>query len=73
MSEPKLSDLDRCIHGRHAVDNCLDCPDGWSTGNRYLHPGDRIGTTLYGQAIIVREVWGPLRERGRAVIEVLDV
>lgn len=56
MGEPKLSDLDRCEHGRHAVDNCFDCPDGWSTGNLFLDPHQRIGTDLYGNPILVGQV-----------------
>lgn len=50
------ADLDRCEHGRHAVDNCFGCPDGWSTGNLFLEDGQRIGTTLYGEAIAVEKV-----------------
>jgi hypothetical protein len=76
VSEPSLSDLDRCEHGRHAVDTCVSCPGGWSLGNRCLEPGMRIGTTLYGQPIVVRDVWGPLtREQayGRdRIYEVVD-
>lgn len=48
-----LMDLDRCQHGRHAADRCLECPDGQSTGNLYLPPGTRIGTSVHGQAIVV--------------------
>lgn len=55
MGEPTLSDLDRCQHGRHLKDRCLDCPDGQSTGNLYLHRGQRIGTTVHGNAIRVAE------------------
>lgn len=62
MSEPSLADLDRCEHGRHAVDNCLSCPDGWSTGNGYLEPNQRIGTTLGGEPITVGMVWRHTRE-----------
>lgn len=61
MSEPKLSDLDRCLHGRHAIDNCFDCPGGWSAGNPYLVDGQRIGTDLYGRPILVGRVKGPIR------------
>jgi hypothetical protein len=61
MSEPKLSDLDRCLHGRHAIDNCLDCPGGWSLGNPYLADGQRIGTDLYGKPILVGQVRGPIK------------
>ena len=52
---PELADLDRCEHGRHAIDPCVGCPGGWSTGNLYLEPGARIGTTLYGQPILAPE------------------
>jgi len=62
MSEPKLSDLDRCLHGRHAIDNCLDCPGGWSLGNPYLIDGQRIGTDLYGRPILVGRVKGPIQQ-----------
>jgi len=48
-----VSDLDRCVHGRHSIDPCLSCPDGWSTGNPFLQPGQRIGTTLHGEPIVV--------------------
>jgi len=47
----ELADLDRCAHGRHAADPCAACPGGQSTGNLYLTPGQRIGTTLYGEPI----------------------
>lgn len=59
------TDLDRCEHGRHSIDNCFGCPDGASTGNLFLLGGRvqsdsnaegcrvRIGTTLYGEAIVV--------------------
>lgn len=53
--EPVLAALDRCEHGRHKADNCWNCPDGQSTGNLFLEPGQRIGTTLYGDAIVVPE------------------
>jgi len=61
VSEPKLSDLDRCLHGRHAYDPCLSCPGGWSMGNGYLADGQRIGTDLYGKPILVGRVKGPQR------------
>ncbi len=48
---PTLADLDRCPHGRHAADPCLSCPDGQSSGNPYLTPGQRIGTSLYGDPL----------------------
>jgi hypothetical protein len=60
------ADLDRCEHGRHSVDNCYNCPSGWSSGNLYLariavledrdaQAGEqvRIGTMLGGQPILV--------------------
>lgn len=50
-----LAALDRCEHGRHAADSCYSCPEGQSTGNLFLLPGTRIGTTLGGQAIIAPE------------------
>jgi hypothetical protein len=59
VSEPKLSDLDRCEHGRHSVDNCFDCPGGQSLGNMFLEDNQRIGTTLYGEPITVGFVRGP--------------
>lgn len=51
----ELSALDRCEHGRHKADNCNSCPRGQSTGNLFLTPGQRIGTTLYGDPIVVPE------------------
>lgn len=47
----RLSDLDRCEHGRHSIDPCFGCPDGQSTGNLYLEDGQRIGTDHAGQPI----------------------
>lgn len=67
MSEHSLSDLDRCLHGRHAIDPCLDCPDGWSMGNGYLVNGQRLGTDLYGRPIMVGHVNGPVRPGGTLV------
>lgn len=61
MSEPSLADLDRCLHGRHAIDPCFSCPDGWSMGNAYLVDGQRIGTDLGGKPILVGLVKGPRR------------
>lgn len=48
-----LMDLDRCEHGRHEGDACFDCPDGTSVGNPRFPTGERIGTRLYGQPIVV--------------------
>lgn len=52
---PELAALDRCVHGRHRQDSCLGCPGRQSEGNQFLQPGQRIGTTLYGDPIIVPE------------------
>lgn len=68
MSQASFDDLDRCVHGRHSIDPCLDCPGGQSTGNLFLISGTkyepgaavRIGTTVHGEAIIVV----PVRRRG---------
>jgi hypothetical protein len=46
-----LSDLDRCLHGRHSIDGCLGCPNGQSTGNLFLRNGQRIGTDHGGEPI----------------------
>ena len=54
---PMLGALNRCRHGRHAKDRCLDC-GGQSTGNLFLEPGQRIGTTLYGVPIVVPDQQG---------------
>jgi hypothetical protein len=35
------TDLDRCEHGRHSIDQCFDCPHGRSTGNLYLQTPSR--------------------------------
>lgn len=48
-----ISALDRCAHGRHAADSCVDCPGGQSSGNLFAPPGMRIGTDLYGRPIVV--------------------
>jgi hypothetical protein len=53
--KPELADLDRCEHGRHLKDRCASCPRGWSTGNLFLEPGKRIGTTLYGDPIFAAD------------------
>jgi hypothetical protein len=55
MAKTNIEDLDRCEHGRHSIDPCMMCPDGQSTGNLFLVPGTRIGTTLYGEAIVAPE------------------
>lgn len=45
-----LMSLDRCPHGRHALDRCYDCPGGQSAGNPHLRPGT-IGYTVHGHPI----------------------
>lgn len=50
--ETVLAALDRCEHGRHKKDPCFSCPGGQSTGNLFLPPGTRIGTSLYGLPIV---------------------
>lgn len=39
-------DLDRCQHGRHEGDACVECPDGVSVGN--FATGETIGHSLHG-------------------------
>jgi hypothetical protein len=52
-----LSDLDRCIHGRHRKDSCFDCPDGYSAGNPQLPPsGAVVGYDRAGGAYVVPAV-----------------
>lgn len=57
----RVEDLDRCEHGRHSIDPCFNCPEGWSTGNLFLRPGQRIGTTLGGDPIFAMPI-RPARE-----------
>ena len=71
----QLSDLDRCEHGRHSVDTCLDCPGGWSTGNLFLATPSadpqcvtagqeiRIGTSVYGKPLMVTPIRLRTQER----------
>lgn len=47
-----LLDLHRCEHGRHEGDHCLSC-GGPSEGNPHLKPGEMIGYTIHGEAIVV--------------------
>ena len=69
------SDLDRCEHGRHSIDNCYDCPSGESSGNPFLinqrnaghtmrtRDGQtevRIGTMVHGEPI-----WVVVRDKPR--------
>jgi len=53
-----LSDLDRSMSGRHRGDGEGQDPTGVSQGNPFLHPGDRIGTTMSGRPIVVPEQTG---------------
>lgn len=58
-----LQDLDRCVHGRHSVDECIDCakrrrtdaPDDvcrLSLGNPHLRPGVVMGYGSRGKRIV---------------------
>lgn len=60
-SERFFADLDRCQHGRHAADPCFSCPGGRSAGNRFLRPGQRVGTTVHGAPLCVPQA-GDLRD-----------
>jgi hypothetical protein len=62
------ADLDRCVHGRHSIDDCYGCPGALSTGNLFLASADReltrgtttrIGTTYDGRAIVVTPIRHP--------------
>lgn len=66
------ADLDRCEHGRHSIDHCLDCePSALAHGNRFLIDGVtetfaengylyvRIGTTHGGDPIFVPAISPP--------------
>ena len=46
-----LSDLDRCVHGRHEGDTCADC-GGPSKGNHHLPTGTVIGYDVHGKPIV---------------------
>lgn len=46
-----LSDLDRCMHGRHEGDTCADC-GGPSKGNHHLPVGTVIGYDVHGKPIV---------------------
>lgn len=48
-----MFDLDRCQHGRHAIDPCYGCPGGKSTGNLLIPPNTLIGHTVHGRPIVV--------------------
>lgn len=48
-----VSDLDRCPHGRHRIDDCLSCP-GESAGNPHLPaPGEVVGYDMGGSPYYV--------------------
>lgn len=52
-----LTDLDRCMHGRHRADPCLSCPDGQSAGNPQLPPpGAVVGYDRAGRVYVVPPV-----------------
>ncbi|MFD8335597.1 hypothetical protein ACFV42_23500 [Streptomyces solisilvae] len=48
-----LQSLDRCRHGRHETNRCLECPDGLSEGNPYLKAGQKIGFDAHGDVLYV--------------------
>lgn len=50
-----VADLDRCQHGRHEGDPCVGCDGGKSTGNPHMEPGQTIGYSADGTAIMVPE------------------
>lgn len=68
------TDLDRCEHGRHSIDDCFDCVGGESTGNlfldspmerdRWVNPNGRvlvrIGTAVHGEPI-----WAVIKDKPR--------
>lgn len=47
-----LTDLDRCVHGRHESDTCADC-GGPSKGNHHLPTGAVIGYGISGKPIVM--------------------
>ncbi|MFH9072710.1 hypothetical protein [Streptomyces alboflavus] len=47
-----LTDLDRCMHGRHQGDECGSC-GGPSKGNHHLKPGTVIGYGIHGDQIVM--------------------
>jgi hypothetical protein len=52
-----MADLDRCVHGRHSIDDCLMCPGGWSWGNPYAGAkSGRVGTNYAGNPLYVEDV-----------------
>lgn len=59
-----LTDLDRCEHGRHQADSCLDCPGGRSRGNWNLPPGEVVGYDRGGVPYVMPRV-----DRGESTAE----
>jgi hypothetical protein len=47
-----LTDLDRCLHGRHQGDDCGSC-GGTSRGNHHMRTGTVIGYDLRGNHIVM--------------------
>lgn len=47
-----VADLDRCMHGRHSLDECGSCGSR-SKGNHHLLPGSVIGYGLRRDRIVV--------------------
>lgn len=45
-----MQSLDRCKHGRHALDDCFDCA---SPHNEFLTIGQRLGTNVRGGEAII--------------------
>lgn len=49
-----MQSLDRCEHGRHAIDDCFGTNDrGCTPLNRFLMIGQRIGTDYSGSVAII--------------------
>lgn len=48
-----LTDLDRCMHGRHEGDDCGGSCGYRSQGNPHLRPGSVIGYGLRGDQIVM--------------------
>lgn len=65
-----LSDLDRCMHGRHAKDTCFNCPGGWSAGNPHMRPGQVVGYDYCGRPYRVPS--SGLYDRGKWLEEVSE-
>lgn len=48
-----LTDLDRCMHGRHEGDRCFDCPGGASNGNPHIREGHVVGYSIDGKPYVM--------------------